>query len=598
MTRILERRSAAEALIGRDDPTAFVLGGSGGLRRRSAGAAGTWAGLTLVAVLVAIPLRGLYRFTGGTMEEGFMLYFPERIAHGDVPNVDFLHLYGPGSLHVLAGWYGVFGHNLAAERTFGLLQHVGILLALFTLARAWGRLAATAVAALAVFYVLTPIALTAMAWNGGLALTLWSAVFVLRAIHVGGDHRCWSASRPSPRASARSAWFVAGVLAGLALTYRPDLVVAVALLFGWALWRRGGAWRPVLLGGAVGMVPMWVHLVMAGPVDAFRGMVIDPVFNLRSGRELPRPPSWGRLDGGLQAVAEEIPPWWRLPHLPASQTLFTWFFLMLVVAVGMLVLAVVLRRRDVSRASDQSRPITGRTTTLLVVGLLSVGILPQGLQRPDSAHLLWVTCVPFPFLVPATMEVVTRWRPRLDFRRAAVAGMAVALLVTFTFTALFTFRYYLLHTRVGLGQVPQAFKVRRDDRYFYLGDRRAFEGVQAAVDALDRLAEPGARLLVGPSDLRRTWYSDVFVYWLFPELEPATYFIEMDPGLANADGSGLAEDVAAADFVILTGLWDGWMEPNSSMDFGSAEPNRVLAEHFCVVGDYTDGQAVLYRRCR
>ena len=100
---------------------------------------GTWAGLALIGVLVAIPLRGLYRFTGGTMEEGFMLYFPERIARGDVPNVDFLHLYGPGSLHVLAGWYGVFGHSLAAERTFGLLQHLGIILALFTLARPWGR---------------------------------------------------------------------------------------------------------------------------------------------------------------------------------------------------------------------------------------------------------------------------------------------------------------------------------------------------------------------------------------------------------------------------------------------------------------------------
>ena len=57
------------------------------------------------------------------------------------------------------GWYEVFGHSLAAERTFGLLQHLGIIFGLFALARAWGRLAATAVAALAVFYVLTPIAL-------------------------------------------------------------------------------------------------------------------------------------------------------------------------------------------------------------------------------------------------------------------------------------------------------------------------------------------------------------------------------------------------------------------------------------------------------
>ena len=34
----------------------------------------------------------------------------------------------------------------------------------------------------------------------------------------------------------------------------------------------------------------------------------------------------------------------------------------------------------------------------------------------------------------------------------------------------------------------------------------------------------GERLLVGPSDLRRTWYSDAFFYYLFPELTPATYF--------------------------------------------------------------------------
>ena len=52
----------------------------------------------------------------------------------------------------------------------------------------------------------------------------------------------------------------------------------------------------------------------------------------------------------------------------------------------------------------------------------------------------------------------------------------------------------------------------------------------------------------------------------------------------------------SADFVILTGLWDGWMEPNSSMDYGSDAPNQVLRDHFCVVGDYTDenGNVVVF----
>ena len=555
-----------------------MLGGSGGLRRRSQGAIGTWLGIGVVAALVAIPLRGLYRFTGGTMEEGFMLYFPERVARGDVPNVDFLHLYGPGSLHALTGWYELFGYSLPAERTFGLLQHVGIIFGLFALARAWGRLAATAVGAIAVFYVLTPIALTAMAWNGGLALTLWATVFALRGVHLADPPQ------------QRRAWLIAGVLAGLALSFRPDLIIAVGLVGGWLLWRHRAARRPAALGAVLGLLPMWAHLVMAGPVDAVEGMVVDPVFRLRAGRELPRPPSWGRLDGGLQAVAEEIPPWWRFPHPTASQTLFLWFFLMLI-GTAALVAFAIWQRRGVARPS-------GRSTVLLAVALVSAGILPQALQRPDSAHLLWVTCVAFPFSVVAVIEVVGRIRPHIDRRAAATVGLAAALGVTFTFTALFTFRYYLLHTRVGLGQVPQAFAVERGDRYFYLGDVRAYRGVQAAVDELDRLARPGDRLLVGPSDLRRTWYSDVFLYWLFPELDPATYYIEMDPGLANAEGSSLAGDVASADWVILTGLWDGWMEPNSSMEFGSDAPNEVLRDRFCVVGDYEDGQAVLYRRCR
>ena len=55
----------------------------------------------LAAALLA-PLPGLIRFTGPPMEEGFMLLFPQLVAAGKVPNVDFLHLYGPGSLWALA----------------------------------------------------------------------------------------------------------------------------------------------------------------------------------------------------------------------------------------------------------------------------------------------------------------------------------------------------------------------------------------------------------------------------------------------------------------------------------------------------------------
>ncbi|MGH9270890.1 MAG: hypothetical protein ACRDZ2_06430, partial [Ilumatobacteraceae bacterium] len=385
-------------------------------------------------------------------------------------------------------------------------------------------------------------------------------------------------------------WFIAGLLGGLALTFRPDLVIALGLVFGWVVWAHRPSWKPIVVGATVGLLPMWVHLVMAGPLAAFDGMVLDPVLRLRDGRELPRPPSWDRIDGALQAIAEEIPPWWRLPQLEVSHALFLWFFAMLAGTVALLAFAVFTRRRP--------HGISGRSTVLLVVALISVGILPQALQRPDSTHLTWVTCIAWPFSIVAVVEVVNRWRPRTSARRALVAGGAFALTLTFTFTALFTFRYYVLHTRIGLGQVVSPMSVTRDGRTFWFGSVRAATALQEAVDELDRLAQPGERLFVGPKDLRRTWYSDIVAYWMFPELTPATYYLEMDPGLANAPNSGLAEDVASADWVLLTGFWDGWYEPNSSIDYGSDAPNQVVREEFCTVGSYGDDLVVLLRRCR
>jgi hypothetical protein len=106
------------------------------------------------------------------------------------------------------------------------------------------------------------------------------------------------------------------------------------------------------------------------------------------------------------------------------------------------------------------------------------------------------------------------------------------------------------------------------------------------VPLVDELTEPGDRLFVGPGDLRLTPYSEAFLYYLLPELDPATRYIEMDPGVADAAGSGLAEDLASADVVILSRVWDAWVEPNDSRIVGSDEPVRVLEEQFCQVGAF------------
>ena len=79
-------------------------------------------------------------------------------------------------------------------------------------------------------------------------------------------------------------------------------------------------------------------------------------------------------------------------------------------------------------------------------------------------------------------------------------------------------------------------------------------------------------------------------------LVPATYYIEMDPGVANAKDSGLAGEVHRSDYVILSTVWDGWDEPNDSRKFGPDKPNQVLRKEFCQVGDF-GGLYRLYQRC-
>ncbi len=553
-----------------ESPRPFALGGPLPRRPGRAQIPGLLAIGSVLAV-VALPVRGLYRATGASMEEGFMLVFPTLVQQGKVPNVDFLHLYGPASLHVLAVWYRLFGDSLESQRTFGLLQHLGIVFAIYALARVAGHVAAAGAAIVTTLLIVTPIGLAALAWHGGLALGLWAVVFGLRASatgHVGH-------------------WFVAGGLGGLALGFRPDLVIALVLAFGWLVWHRRSDVGWIASGAAIGLLPMWWHLVAAGPAAAFEGMVVDPVIRLRDGRGLPRPPSWGRVDGALQAVAESVPPWWRLPAPAASQQLFLWFATVIAIAVGLLAALVVGHRRKGVGFDDP----------LLVGALFGVGILPQALQRPDSTHLAWVAVVSWPLAVAA----FARWwngRRRSDATwpggAAATVLVGALMLVVCPF---FTYRTYLLHSRVSVGDLPVPFEIERNGRRFWVGDPAVQAAIGELMPELDARSEPGDRLVVGPGDLARTVYADTYLYWLYDELEPATYFIEMDPGLADAEGSGLAEDIASADFVVLTNTWSGWSEPNASNDRRSDEHNRAVANLFCLVGSYDTNLVLLFERC-
>lgn len=479
-----------------------------------------------------------------------MLAFPEYVLEGLVPNKDFLHLYGPGGLWVLAAVYEVFGVALEAERAVGYLQQLGIAFGVFVAIRPWGSWVAAAGAAVAAVIILPPIGLVALAWVGAVALGLWS----LNATF---------GPRPRP--------MLAGVLGGFALLYRPDLVLAVGasglVLF---LGMKAAERKRYAIGAALGVAPYLVHFAMAGVGNAFEGMFLEPVFDLRGGRRLPLPPSWDTFDGFLQRAGLLAEPPWPFPTIASPAQLSLWLALMIVANI----ILFVAGRKVVKTSGDRR---------LMALALFSAGLLPQALQRADSTHLAWVSCVPFG-LLPAALVVLLRGR-RWRAWAAALAPAAVLLVVVPDFT----FRSYTDYVGQTFGINRSSGVMRNGDRIFYYGRPDAVVAVNALLPVVEANTEPGDRLFVGTGDLRKTPYSEAFLYYLLPDLDPATRYIEMDPGVANAEDSGMADEIRSADVLILSSIRDDWNEPNDARLFGPDEPNRVVEEEFCLLASFGDG---------
>jgi hypothetical protein len=536
----------------------------------------------VIALVCALPLWGLWLAAGPPMEEGFMLVFPERVLEGDLPNRDFLHLYGPGSLWVLAAVFWVFGVSLGVQRIVGLLQHLGVAFGVFALLRPWGPWVAGGGGAIAALIIITPTGLTALAWTGAVALGLWFVRAGVEALDA-----------PVDSTRRRRQLAVAGLLAGAALLYRLDLVLAVGaaglvILLGLDTPSR----KRLVLWSCVGASPYLVHLATAGVGDVIHGMVIEPVFELRGGRSLPLPPSWDDYDGFLQrAGLLDEPPWpfWS-PRSPVQLNL--WLFGILLASALLVWAGVRSYRRDGGRR-------------MLAIAVFSVGLLPQALQRADSTHLAWVSCVTFAVLPAALVELLRGrdLRSSLDAGwRIGLGAVAVPVVAMLVLIPDFTWRSYADAVGQTFGHRRNAGVMEHHGREFRYARADAVEAVNALVQRVDEIAQPGDTLLVGPGDLRKTPYSEAFLYYLLPDLPPATRYIEMDPGVANAPDSGLAEEVAAADIVILSSVRDDWNEPNDSREFGPDEPNRVLARDFCLVESYGEGLFgrglyELYRRC-
>lgn len=509
-----------------------------------------WRGALLGCVgllLVALPFVPRFGAPGSEMDEGALLAYAGRVQHGAIPWRDFQTFYGPGNVWLLGAVTKVFGVSVATERSVGLLYRLAIVVALFLLARRFGAVAAGLAVAVSVL-LLAGEGIAALALYGSLAFGLGGLALLVGA-----------AARPDGR--RRSLQLVAaGTLLAGAVLIRFDFLAAVVLAAAVVLplvsWRERGR---ALLGFAVVLAAYIPFLALVGPGKL--GRMVHQLLATEPGRRLPYPPP-DKFPGNILAAS-----------IAAT---------VLLIVVGAVL--ALRRRRDLE------------ARILLAGGLFSLGVLPTTLSRTDHSHVIPGSVVSLALLGSLVAVLVRGMRARKPGALVPLCCYAIALALCAGSVAMaFGGGLVALKPVLELDRL-HSYDVSVDGRTFPLSSPLAAADVQGVVSAADRLAKPGDSLFVGPIDLRLTNYNDAYIYYLLPKLRPASFYMEMNPQTANRPGSGLANNLRKADWLILTIRYDLWLEPNSSTKRGSTEPGSVVRSHFCTRS--IDGLYVLLQRCK
>lgn len=491
-------------------------------------------GIGIVVGLTALLWFAHRRSSAQVMEEGFMVALPTRTLQGAAQGRDFDYFYGPLSLWIPALAYKVLGVSLMVERAVGAAYLALLGSAMYAIGRRWSWWAGVEMGAIVV--VLGALTLSALPVTGAIALLV-----VATAIALSCD-----------RSTASSV--AVGIVGALSAGLRPDFALwALVLLATLHLLRLV---KPVVWAAfAVGFAPYLVVVARAGWGPTFRTLVSDG-----------------------SKVSSERRLSWHFAFDAQNLVVGTAFVL---IAVGLVLGLVRLRGGDPNRTAK----------ALVALGTIGVCLVPEFLQRPDPFHIVLLILIPFatvPGIVAEGLDAFG-WRLRRPVVSEVLAGVAV-LVVLVGLSAQLVFRPTLRTLRnLPTGGVSHA--VTNHGRTWYYLDKDVAESRTKLVRAADRLPS-GETLFVGTSDLAKTSYVDLSFYTLLPQFEQRAHFYDFHPRVALDYGHRLADDVRAADVVVLCDI--SLDEPNLSRRRGSTEANALILRDFTPV-ERAGGCTLLHR---
>jgi len=117
------------------------------------------------------------------------------------------------------------------------------------------------------------------------------------------------------------------------------------------------------------------------------------------------------------------------------------------------------------------------------------------------------------------------------------------------------------------------------------------------IPEVEKISKPGDRLFVGTGDLRKTPFSEAWLYYMFPQLTPRPTTSRWIPASRTAS-TRVSRRTSRRPTSSSSHRLGRLRRAERLEKFGPDTPNQVLRDKFCSVGVYGNGLYELLKRCK